>query len=270
MRNEFTFGSEFLVAPITQPHDKETTMGSTKVFLPNGIWYDFFNHYKYSGNRTITMYRNLYEMPVLVKAGGIIPMAKLTHVNDVENPQNMKIKVFSGDNNTFTLYEDDGISNDYQTGHFVTTKFDLLWSNCPEFIIGKPTGDTSLATPNRNFDIEFIGLEDISNISVTENGTTKEFSKYYENGVLCISLENVNDEIQIILHDVTESKNNCLERLQDLIEHLEYVPSLLKDEIYWAVASGEPTECILTRLAELDISKTVFLALTELLCACLT
>ena len=158
MRNEFTFGSEFLVAPITQPHDKETTMGSTKVFLPNGIWYDFFNHYKYSGNRTITMYRNLYEMPVLVKAGGIIPMAKLTHVNDVENPQNMKIKVFSGDNNTFTLYEDDGISNDYQTGHFVTTKFDLLWSNCPEFIIGKPTGDTSLATPNRNFDIEFIGL----------------------------------------------------------------------------------------------------------------
>ena len=55
--------------------------------------------------------------------------------------------------------------------------------------------------------------------------------------------------------------------MQDLIEHLEYVPSLLKDELYWAVASGEPKERILTRLAELDISKTVFLALTEILCA---
>ena len=266
MKNEFTFGSEFLVAPITKPHDEETMMGSTKVYLPNGVWYDFFNHFKYSGNRVITMYRNLYEMPVLVKAGGIIPMAKLTHVNDVENPQNMRIKVFAGANNTFTLYEDDGISNDYQTGHFVTTAFDLHWSNCPEFIIGKPAGDTSLVTSNRNFDIEFIGVEDVSTISVTENGTTKEFSKQYEDGVLSISLENVNDEVKITLHNTTEFKNNSLERLEHIIEHLEHVPSLLKDEIYWAVASGEPTDHILLRLAELDLSKSVFLALAEILC----
>ena len=179
----------------------------------------------------------------------------------------MKLKVFAVDNNTFTLYEDDGISNNYQNGHFVTTKFSLCWSNSPEFIIGKPTGDTNLATPNRNFEIEFIGLKDISTISITENGIEKEFTKDYENGILSISLENVNEEIRIQLHDVTQSKNNTLERLQDIIEHLEYVPSLLKDELYWAVASDEPMEQILTRLAELDISKAVFLALTEILCA---
>ncbi len=266
MKNEFTFGSEMLVAPITKPHDEETMMGSTKVYLPDGVWYDFFNHFKYSGNRIITMYRNLYEMPVLVKAGGIIPMAKLTHVNDVENPQNMKIKVFAGANNSFTLYEDDGISNDYQTGHFVTTTFNLYWNNCPEFIIGAPTGDTTLVTPNRNFDIEFIGIEDVSAICITENGIEKEFSKYYEDGVLSISLENVNNEIKITLNNVTEFENNSLERLEHIIEHLEHVPSLLKDEIYWAVASGEPTDHILLRLAELDISKNVFLALAEILC----
>lgn len=267
MKNEFTFGSEFLVAPITKPHDKETTLGSTVVYLPDGIWYDFFNHFKYTGNRTITMYRNLYEMPVLVKAGGIIPMAKLSHVNDIENPQNMKVKVFAGDNNTFTLYEDDGISTNYQAGNFVTTDFTLRWRESPEFVISKPVGDTNLMTSNRNFEIEFVGLEDVSNITVTENGATKEFSKCYENGVLSISLENVNEEIIIQLNNVTESKNNTLERLQDLIEHFEYVPSLLKDDIYWIVSSNESMERILTRLSELDLSKTVFLALTELLCA---
>ena len=170
-------------------------------------------------------------------------------------------------NNTFTLYEDDGISTNYQTGNFVTTDFTLHWSKSPEFIISKPVGDTALMTPNRNFEIEFVGFEDVSNITITENGATKEFSKYYENGVLSISLENVNEEIIIQLNNVTESKNNILERLQDLIEHLEYVPSLLKDDIYWIISSNESMERILTRLSELDISKTVFLALTELLCA---
>ena len=86
------------------------------------MWYDFFNHLRYQGGRTLTMYRDLYEMPVLVKSGGIIPMAKLSHINDIENPESMKIKVFAGSDNTFDLYEDDGVTNNFKNGNSVVTK----------------------------------------------------------------------------------------------------------------------------------------------------
>ena len=95
-RNEFLFGTEMIVSPITKPHDEVTMRGSSTVYLPDGIWYDFFTNTKYSGDTSFKAYRNLDNMPVFVKAGGIIPLAKLSHVNDVENPSKLRIKVYAG------------------------------------------------------------------------------------------------------------------------------------------------------------------------------
>ena len=162
MKNEYTFGSEMLVSPITSPCDNETKMGSVKTYLPEGVWYDFFNGLRYTGGRTVTMYRDMYEMPVLVRAGGIIPMANLRHINDIENPENMKVKVFAGADNTFELYEDDGTTYEYKNGAYAITKMIFNWNETAEFIISSPTGNTSVIPSERNFDIEFVGVNGCS------------------------------------------------------------------------------------------------------------
>ncbi|MGO2686713.1 MAG: TIM-barrel domain-containing protein, partial [Enterococcus italicus] len=74
MRNQYFFGSELLVAPITQPMDRQTELGKVAVFLPVGDWFDFFRNCRYEGDTTITMYRWLNDIPVLAKAGAIVPL----------------------------------------------------------------------------------------------------------------------------------------------------------------------------------------------------
>ena len=268
MKNEYTFGSQLLVAPITQPHDSVTTMGSTKVYLPDGVWYDFFNNRKYEGNRTMTMYRNMYEMPVFAKAGGIIPMAKLTHVNDVENPKNMKIKVFSGDNNSFTLYEDDGETIYYKNGAYVTTKMSLTWGKNPLFVIEKPQGDSTLMISDRNFEIEFIGIENPNKITVLENGKEKAFTSTHNNGVLCIDIDNVNEKVEIKLNNAVDYSEDNTNKLLEILEHFENFPNRQKAVIENIFKERTSTLQTINELIQLDMDKNALLSLIEILTAC--
>ena len=111
--NQYFFGSELIVCPITQRKDEVTQMGSCMMYLPEGTWFDFFNRYKYDGNRKIKMYRKYDEMPVLAKAGAIIPTAEVKG-NSVANPEEIILNIFPGADNTFTLYEDDGETMDWE------------------------------------------------------------------------------------------------------------------------------------------------------------
>ena len=267
MKNEYTFGSEMLVTPITSPCDDETKMGSVKSYLPDGIWYDFFNGLRYTGGRTVTMFRDIYEMPVLVKAGGIIPMANLQHINDIENPENIKIKVFAGADNTFELYEDDGTTKEYKNGAYAITKMTFKWAENAEFIISAPSGNTSVIPSNRNFKIDFIGVNSCSNITVTENGKKKDYTKHINGNATIILLENVCGEIKILLENTKEASNNALERLYPIIERFEKIPNGMKVVIQNIIENNNSSDKIIRDLSQLDISKNVFLALTEIITA---
>ena len=268
MKNEYTFGTQFLVAPITKPHDEVTTMGSVNVYLPDGVWYDFFNNRKYLGNRTMTMYRDMYEMPVFVRAGGIIPMAKLTHTNDIENPENMKIKVFAGADNSFTLYEDDGETTEYKNGAFVTTDMSLNWESNASFVIEKPQGDSSLIIKDRSFEIEFIGIENPADIKVYENGKEKNFTTCYDNGALTVSVENVNDKLEIALENVVDYKPDNTQTLYNILEHFEKLPNKQKIIIEDIIKAKKSTLQTINELIQLDIDKNALLSLAEILTAC--
>lgn len=92
-QNEYWFGSEMIVAPITSPMSEVTLRGSVNVYLPDGMWFDLFTSHSYKGGRHI-MHRNIDTIPVLVKAGGIIPMAVTESVNDISNPKTLNVVIF--------------------------------------------------------------------------------------------------------------------------------------------------------------------------------
>ncbi len=73
-KNEYFFGSELLVMPITSPAVPGINRARETVWLPEGTWIDFFTGVIYEGGRTIRMYRGIESMPVLAKAGAIVPM----------------------------------------------------------------------------------------------------------------------------------------------------------------------------------------------------
>ncbi|MDE6413020.1 MAG: alpha-xylosidase, partial [Eubacterium sp.] len=109
--NQYMFGSELMVCPITAKQYKKTNFGEVTAWLPAGRWTDIFTGQSYNGDKVVTLHRDLNSMPVLAKEGAIIPFAKSIG-NDVSNPEELEIWIYSG-NNSFTLYEDNG-KTDYE------------------------------------------------------------------------------------------------------------------------------------------------------------
>lgn len=261
-RNEFSFGTEMIVSPITSPHDEKTTMGSVRTYIPDGVWYDFFSNLRYRGGKTLTLFRNLYDMPVLVKAGGIVPLAKLSHVNDTENPKDLKLRVFSGASNTFELYEDDGRANPKSA----TTKFELDWTDTPTFKIGTPQGDAGVIPEGRTFEVEFVGICDCD-VRVFENGKSKNFEKTFDDGVLTVDIGDAAGEIEISLASSKLFENNIFERACEILEKFEYTPNRIKDIIYNLLRENKDKSELMNDIIQFGLDEKVTLALYEIICA---
>jgi alpha-glucosidase (family GH31 glycosyl hydrolase) len=150
--NEYYFGTEMIVCPITKPVNSDTLLGKFEAWIPQGVWYDFFTGQLYRGNRRMDLYRNLDTIPVLVKAGGIIPLAKKVQDCHNRNPQELEVHVFHGTDGSFDLYEDrDGEAPVITRFRFTSGK-DSILSICKE-------GETQGVIPeNRRYEIRFRGI----------------------------------------------------------------------------------------------------------------
>ena len=106
--NQFMFGSELLVAPITSPRDKATGLGRTTAWLPDGEWVDVFTGLRYTGGRTVHLYRDLDSIPVLAKAGAILPLASTDEAaaGGTDLPVRIEVQAYAGADGSFTLVED--------------------------------------------------------------------------------------------------------------------------------------------------------------------
>jgi len=136
----YTFGSELIAAPHTQPIDSETQLSRKKIWLPEGRWYNYFSGYKFTGGHQV-IYGDLTDIPLFAKEGAIVPLAPLSSTNGADLPSHLDVYIFSGADNQFKLYEDDGETNKYLQGDYAITPFLL----CEEpdqlkFIIGPVEG----------------------------------------------------------------------------------------------------------------------------------
>ena len=117
VKNQYWFGSELVVAPITEHTDAVTGLSSADAWLPKGEWFDFFDglHYSSRRGRKIKLFRSLDKYPILAKAGAIVPMAVYEESdNSLSNAEEMDVFVFPGADNTFTLYEDENVNYNYE------------------------------------------------------------------------------------------------------------------------------------------------------------
>ena len=73
VKNQYFFGENMVVAPITSPRIKGLNVAKVKTWIPEGNWYDLHTGLKYSGGRMMDLYRTLDSIPVLVKEGSILP-----------------------------------------------------------------------------------------------------------------------------------------------------------------------------------------------------
>ena len=173
---QYRFGDAFICAPVTSPMGKNGK-SEQKVWIKEGTYFNFFTEETYeSGYHTIES--PLDEFPLLVKGGVPIPMQRYTGRMTGESPKELVIRIYPSDKGNFTLYEDDGISNDYQRGVFLKTDLSYVNENGIITVTIKPYGDGYKGMPAaRSYVIElmkteqrFSVLNDIGADVLFENG----------------------------------------------------------------------------------------------------
>ncbi|WP_437590168.1 glycoside hydrolase family 31 protein [Sorangium sp. So ce1000] len=160
IKDQFLFGPAFLVNPVT-------TAGATSrsVYLPAGTWYDFWTGSTTDGGRTASVPAPLSEMPLFVKAGSIVPMGpNIQYATQSIDP--LEIRIYTGQDGSFTLYEDEGDSYNYEDGQHSTIPF--TWNeSAKQLTIGARKGSYTGMPASRTFRIVRVGSNHGAGVDVT-------------------------------------------------------------------------------------------------------
>lgn len=244
--NEYYFGSELIVAPITEPRNKKSLLAGTKVWLPKGRYTDIFTGRVYKGGKVYRMYRDMSSIPVLAKAGAIIPLNSESKSNSWGNPEELEIFIYSG-NGDFILYEDDGESENYKKGAFVKTHFALEEKGADlSFCINAPEGDLSLIPAERTYTLRFKDVSGAKSLRVYKNG--KRIKADVSEEGECVNLNVIlkgSDKIKITLSQIKRKGNPPKrEALCELISRFQG-SNLLKPVLFNAILKGKKSTYIL-------------------------
>ena len=119
---DFMLGDSLLVANVV-----EKGAVSRKVYLPEGeTFYDFYTRAAYEGGRTVELPVDLGSIPLFVISGAIIPMAEDRLDNlKTQQAEHLRILCAADRDGRFELYEDDGISMDYEKGGCLKTSITM-------------------------------------------------------------------------------------------------------------------------------------------------
>lgn len=117
---EYHFGNELFVAPV---YEQDATL--REVLFPKGEWIDFWTNADYQGNTKSVVPAPIDKIPLFVRKGAIIPMRKYAPSIEKGTNDTLYIHIYPGEESSFTLIEDDGLSNDYLSGEFTMTKLRL-------------------------------------------------------------------------------------------------------------------------------------------------
>ena len=179
VREEFLFGDSLLVTPVTEPH--ATTRA---VVLPGADnWVDFWSGKTYRGGQTITVNAPLDRIPILVKAGSIVPLGPVIQ-SASERQDPLDIRIYGGKDASFELYEDSGDGYAYE--HAARATIHFQWDDRRRMLsIGDRSGNFPGMLAKRTFRIVFVkpghGVGDESN-SIADRSVT------YDGGSLKIDL----------------------------------------------------------------------------------
>jgi len=157
---EYLFGDRILATAVCEPVGADGR-AARQVWFPKGDnWYDMAHHVTHRGGSVKTLRYSIGENPWYVKAGSILPLAG-THIRNLQDPSDeLGILVVPGEGKSaFTLYEDDGISRDYDSA-FARTRIEKnRRGNKITLKLGAREGNYSGMGENRSLYIVLEGVQ---------------------------------------------------------------------------------------------------------------
>ncbi len=172
INDEYMFGKSILVSPVTKAmcikpgatadagNQEDFSVVKTKeTYLPVGTdWYDFWTGEKFPGGTKVNKETPLDIIPLYVKAGAIIPTGPDVQFAEEKKWDTLELKVYTGANGQFVLYEDENDNYNYEKGVYSTIQFDWNESN-KSLTINNRVGSFPGMLQNRVFNIVLVGAQ---------------------------------------------------------------------------------------------------------------
>ena len=127
-------GEGLLAAPFLDGASKRS------VYFPSGIWYDFNTDQKYEGGKHYDIEMTLDQIPLFVKEGTILPLAKPVQYITPNTEFEITCHTYGDNCKPAVLFEDNAYTLDYQKKQF--NWVDLEWN-----------GKKGKATKNGNYSV---------------------------------------------------------------------------------------------------------------------
>ncbi|WP_236636859.1 glycoside hydrolase family 31 protein [Sinomicrobium soli] len=118
--DQYLFGESMLICPVTTKGAKTRI-----VYLPEGKWTNYWTGEQFDGKQYLNVLCPLDQMPVFIKGGAIIPGQEVVQYVGEKDVDTITLDIYPDGNSSFTLYDDDGKSLDYQEGQYALTRVEV-------------------------------------------------------------------------------------------------------------------------------------------------
>jgi alpha-glucosidase/alpha-D-xyloside xylohydrolase len=158
--DQYLWGPDILVAPVVE---KGAT--TRRVYLPRGVWHDFWNKERVAGGREISRTVDLATMPLYIRGGAVIPLGPVKQYADEPLDDPIELVVYPGGSGVSTLYEDDGISFNHRQGEFMRIQMD--WDDAERRLALRLAPGSRMLSPRLAMNVRMAGTSGARSVTFT-------------------------------------------------------------------------------------------------------
>ncbi len=165
--DQYMFGPAMMICPVL-----EAGIISREVYLPSDTkWYDFLTNEQFDGGSTIIRNTPLSTIPIMIKAGSILPTGDVVQYIDEKPCDKMTLSVYTGADGNFMLYQDEGDNYNYEKGNF--TLIPISWvEETKSLTISARSGGFESMPDSYDFEVRIITGSEVITRQVKYTGET--------------------------------------------------------------------------------------------------
>lgn len=163
--DQFMCGDALLVCPVYAYKAR-----SRELYLPAGLWYDFYTEQPVEGGRRLIVAAPYERSPLYVRGGQILPMGPAIEHTAQDTQGELIIHVYTGRDASFSLYEDEGTTYDYEQGAY--SLIPMSWDEAHErFTMHERQGSFEGMITERDVTVRLISPKGVTAHHIRYTGT---------------------------------------------------------------------------------------------------
>jgi alpha-glucosidase (family GH31 glycosyl hydrolase) len=265
---QFEFGTELVVAPITDPRSRSLLTARVRAWLPTGVWVDLMTDLVYDGGRMVYLHRDLTSIPVLARAGAVVPLAEGAAARKAAaNPDTLEVLVVAGANGRFVLREDDDSGDGTDEDRWARTSLDLDYE-AGTFTVGPAQGNTGCIPNRRRWLVTFVAFDGVDQITVEVDGRPAAPVVSWSGDRCTVTVDDVpvSGEVRVGFRTGGIAANDVHTRVFALLD-MAQLGFDLKTSVDDVVRAAPSAASAFAQLQALDLDPELLSALSEVLVA---